>query len=630
MPKDAPPVEELLEHTGFVRSLARGALGKDDLSEDIVQDAWVSAMQRGPRERKAARSWLYRVVHNRVASLKRRDATRDKYLRQPPARANVPTPSQILEREEARHRMVKALLTLPEIYREPLVLKYYDDRKPREIAKQLDLPVETVRTRLRRGIERLREDLDGDYGDRKTWVLAALPLTWLPKSPPAPVIPPTVLGGMSLKQLAIAVAVVLGVGITAFTVLSGRSPPSTVTEVAQDDAGLAAPKLTGKGSAEPTLLDAIEPSSIADQLCVVTVVDYAGEPVVGADVVLAKRKHDWDYDGLRRTTDAEGRVVVPRMATPDEEEEVPTLAYVLRVARPGEREDLRAVRIDDWRPQDVTVRLPKGYVVSGLVVDAENHPVPGARIELRSGRDFYTVESDALGRFFAAGLPEGRWHTDVSLHWVRQGPRQATWILDSGTRGARLEVPAGARHLVQLPDYDPTRRDHKRELLRVTEFDPTSGKDTSITTHPVSDDGTVWLYGLRTDREYALWWGPDWDDRHLYVPQIQQGLGATRERLAKGVLIQVQVKLPDGFEGWPQIEAFARGIQLRAKWDTIATARTYNETLDTRHKHFTIWGAPDGEYAIRASGRDWNGIEVTGEMTIRAGQPSVFMELERR
>ena len=64
--KKPSTVDSLLEHTGFVRNLARGALGREDGSEDIVQDAWVAALQNGPREAGAERGWFYRVVTNRV------------------------------------------------------------------------------------------------------------------------------------------------------------------------------------------------------------------------------------------------------------------------------------------------------------------------------------------------------------------------------------------------------------------------------------------------------------------------------------------------------------------------------------------------------------------------------------
>ena len=50
---------------------------------------------------------------------------------------------------------------------------------PRSVAAQLDLPVETVRTRTRRACELLRTKLDRRYGDRSTW--AGLALELLPR-----------------------------------------------------------------------------------------------------------------------------------------------------------------------------------------------------------------------------------------------------------------------------------------------------------------------------------------------------------------------------------------------------------------------------------------------------------------
>ena len=87
-PRNPPTADALLAHTGFVRNLARGALGQDDRSEDVAQDAWVAAMERGPREAGAARGWFYRVVMNGVASLRRRDAAHVRHLQATAARSS--------------------------------------------------------------------------------------------------------------------------------------------------------------------------------------------------------------------------------------------------------------------------------------------------------------------------------------------------------------------------------------------------------------------------------------------------------------------------------------------------------------------------------------------------------------
>ena len=61
--------------------------------------------------------------------------------------------------EEEYRRALDALERLPAIYREPLVLRYLEGWSYRRIAEVLDLPIDTVETRLVRARRRLREIL---------------------------------------------------------------------------------------------------------------------------------------------------------------------------------------------------------------------------------------------------------------------------------------------------------------------------------------------------------------------------------------------------------------------------------------------------------------------------------------
>ncbi|MBU0755949.1 MAG: hypothetical protein KJ645_12470, partial [Planctomycetes bacterium] len=65
-------------------------------------------------------------------------------------------------------------------YRTAITLRYYDCLKPGEIAAHLNLPVGTVHTHLKRGLDRLRQKLDDRHGgDRRAWTSALAPLAGL-------------------------------------------------------------------------------------------------------------------------------------------------------------------------------------------------------------------------------------------------------------------------------------------------------------------------------------------------------------------------------------------------------------------------------------------------------------------
>lgn len=242
--------EVLLAHADFVRALARSLVIDEHRAADIAQQTWLAALQHPPAEGRPVRSWLAQVVRNfvrkRHRSEKRRLAREEAAAR----RESLPSPAKIAEVEEVRQRMIAALLDLDEPYRSALLLRFYENIPPREIARRLDLGVEAVKTRLKRGLSQLRKRLDADHlGDRSRWCLALAPLAGLgPASsasagavaagaaaascgPPSPLIGAI---AMSTKiKIFGAAALVLGVAVISFTLLSeDRDRPLNISESA--------------------------------------------------------------------------------------------------------------------------------------------------------------------------------------------------------------------------------------------------------------------------------------------------------------------------------------------------------------------------------------------------------------
>jgi len=69
------------------------------------------------------------------------------------------TPFDEISLQERRDRVRNALDDLPSKYRQVLELAYYQGMSQSEIAKHLDLPLGTVKTRSRQGLLKLREHL---------------------------------------------------------------------------------------------------------------------------------------------------------------------------------------------------------------------------------------------------------------------------------------------------------------------------------------------------------------------------------------------------------------------------------------------------------------------------------------
>jgi RNA polymerase sigma factor (sigma-70 family) len=175
---DSPPtrIETLLEHRAWVRRVARALVTDPASADDLEQAAWLKAQQRPPRHGGALRAWLGTVLRRTASDARRTDrrrAAREEAAARP---ERTPSTADLVGEAEALKRVVSAVVELEEPFRTTLLLRYVDDLSPPEIAGRQDVPLEAVRTRLKRGLARLRERFDAESGgDRRAWSLALLP-----------------------------------------------------------------------------------------------------------------------------------------------------------------------------------------------------------------------------------------------------------------------------------------------------------------------------------------------------------------------------------------------------------------------------------------------------------------------
>lgn len=174
--------EHLLVHDEALRKLARRLVVDAARADDVVQDAWLAALRRDDGTVSSWAAWLSgtvrRLTHRAHRSAERRAKHESAAARPEPC----PSAADLFERESARRRVMDALLALPESYRIAVALRYLDDLPPRKVAAKLGVPTETARTRIKRGLELLRERVESDHGgDRRAWGLALAPLA-VPKA----------------------------------------------------------------------------------------------------------------------------------------------------------------------------------------------------------------------------------------------------------------------------------------------------------------------------------------------------------------------------------------------------------------------------------------------------------------
>lgn len=170
-------LEQLLENAFWLAPLARELTRASHDAEDALQDTWVVAAQKPPTHREASGSWLKTVLTRRVYQHQRESRRRKRRERRTARLESVPKDDDFVERLELQGLVADAVLELPSRYREAIVLRFYGDLAPSEIATRLAVSIHTVNTRLRRGLARLRERLDSQFGERQAWCLALAPFT---------------------------------------------------------------------------------------------------------------------------------------------------------------------------------------------------------------------------------------------------------------------------------------------------------------------------------------------------------------------------------------------------------------------------------------------------------------------
>ena len=147
----------------FLRKRNQSSAQADDLTQDVMVLIWRRAETFDP-ERAAASTWIYTIARNALIDSIRRSARRsgikaEDVVDQMP---DVPMADELLVRDQNVARVSAALTALPQAQREILQLAYLDGQSHREISERLDLPLGTVKSRVRLAMNKLREMLGDD------------------------------------------------------------------------------------------------------------------------------------------------------------------------------------------------------------------------------------------------------------------------------------------------------------------------------------------------------------------------------------------------------------------------------------------------------------------------------------
>jgi RNA polymerase sigma-70 factor (ECF subfamily) len=154
----APRIKGFLVRRGTDGSLA------EDLAQETMVALWRRAASFDPARAQVS-TWLYTIARNLRIDHQRRNAggsaeiPEDWDPEQQPADAHL-GPDELLSAAQRERGVLQALAELPPEQAQVLRLSYFDEHPHRRIAQDLDIPLGTVKSRIRLAVQQLRRILE--------------------------------------------------------------------------------------------------------------------------------------------------------------------------------------------------------------------------------------------------------------------------------------------------------------------------------------------------------------------------------------------------------------------------------------------------------------------------------------
>ncbi|MFT5049396.1 MAG: RNA polymerase sigma factor (sigma-70 family) [Chlamydiales bacterium] len=436
-------VQTLVQHGEFLRALARSIVSDEHAADDVVQQSWVAALESPPGTVSSVKLWLGRVARN--LALKSVTREREQRVRESEAAGSVLRAEEDATGDfELIGHVATALRALPEPYRSTIHMRYFKDLCPREIAVAEKVSLETVKTRLKRGLALLRADFDTRLGGRGAWFGALSALADPRVTMPAPAASggltatASILNGVALmKTLATTSAVLAAAVVTVLVVqrapdaepaleaihAAAPAAPTPHDRPAQDLVATAAlPVAESRAPVEPTPAAALaDPKALGLRLGRLRVVDASNAPVPNVAFT--------SPSGEQQSTGVDGRAEFA-LATEARSSTITLSATGFlssdeRLAHGGKGD------IDFG-----TFTLVRGGAIRGTVVDPDGAGVEGALVAV-AGIDEDISGSTANLVDSSRGVPRPHAYTDRSGRFELVGIHPGTVRLWAGAAGLK-------------------------------------------------------------------------------------------------------------------------------------------------------------------------------------------------
>lgn len=142
---------------GFVMRTGTGSAQAEEIVQDVMLTVWRKAHLFDP-QRAQVSSWIYQVARNRQIDIVRRESRPVPEELKPPESTEEDA-SQIIALDQEAQKLRQALASLKPGQREMVEKAYLGDLTHAEIRAETGLPLGTIKSRIRLGLEKLRHEL---------------------------------------------------------------------------------------------------------------------------------------------------------------------------------------------------------------------------------------------------------------------------------------------------------------------------------------------------------------------------------------------------------------------------------------------------------------------------------------
>lgn len=146
---------------GLARRVVRDPARAEDVTQEVFLDVWRKAT-RFDGDRGKAKTWVLTIAHRRaVDAVRRNEASKRQDHHGAPDEVSHDEPADALITAEEHGDVRECLETLTDLQLESVRLAYFNGYTYGEVATLLDKPLPTIKTRMRDGLIRLRDCLEG-------------------------------------------------------------------------------------------------------------------------------------------------------------------------------------------------------------------------------------------------------------------------------------------------------------------------------------------------------------------------------------------------------------------------------------------------------------------------------------